>query len=219
MPPVREASTKPSAATVLPAPVACSNQKRRAAPGSSGCSGSWSSSSARRRARQSPFGSLVLGASHRRPRRRAARRRARSSSSGSSVVLELGRSACAVAVLALGLRDQRGERARQRVDLVGGEHGAVGELRLVVRRAAARGRASASTAGATRRSVPRGRPRSRPAQRRTHAGVRCRASSASMSCGNGSRVNCSTRSRSSRDGMDVALSATSVMLAISRLDS
>src|SRR3954466_4937694 len=35
MPPVREASTKPSAATVLPAPVACSNQNRRAAPGSS----------------------------------------------------------------------------------------------------------------------------------------------------------------------------------------
>ena len=28
MPPVREASTKPTAATVLPAPVACSNQKR-----------------------------------------------------------------------------------------------------------------------------------------------------------------------------------------------
>ena len=36
MPPVREASTKPSAATVLPAPVACSNQKRRLASGSSG---------------------------------------------------------------------------------------------------------------------------------------------------------------------------------------
>src|SRR3712207_2364971 len=34
-PPVREASTNPSAATVLPAPVACSNQNRRAAPGSS----------------------------------------------------------------------------------------------------------------------------------------------------------------------------------------
>ena len=45
MPPVREASTKPIAATVLPAPVACSNQKRRDAPGSSGCSGSCSSSS------------------------------------------------------------------------------------------------------------------------------------------------------------------------------
>ena len=42
MPPVREASTKPIAATVLPAPVACSNQKRRAASGSSGCSGSCS---------------------------------------------------------------------------------------------------------------------------------------------------------------------------------
>ena len=42
---MREASTKPSAATVLPAPVACSNQKRLAALGSSGCSASWSSSS------------------------------------------------------------------------------------------------------------------------------------------------------------------------------
>ena len=44
MPPVRDPSTKPSAATVLPAPVACSNQKRLAALGSSGWSGSWSSS-------------------------------------------------------------------------------------------------------------------------------------------------------------------------------
>ena len=34
-PPVRVASMKPTAATVLPAPVACSNQKRRSAPGSS----------------------------------------------------------------------------------------------------------------------------------------------------------------------------------------
>ncbi len=32
-PPVRVASMKPTAATVLPAPVACSNQKRRSAPG------------------------------------------------------------------------------------------------------------------------------------------------------------------------------------------
>ena len=39
------ASTKPMAATVLPAPVACSNQKRLAALGSSGASSSWSSSS------------------------------------------------------------------------------------------------------------------------------------------------------------------------------
>ena len=46
MPPVREASTKPIAATVLPDPVACSNQKRRLAPGSSGASSMTSSSSA-----------------------------------------------------------------------------------------------------------------------------------------------------------------------------
>src|SRR5262245_16026574 len=46
MPPVREASTKPSAATVLPAPVACSNQNRRAAPGSSTIESAAASSSA-----------------------------------------------------------------------------------------------------------------------------------------------------------------------------
>ena len=45
MPPVREASMKPTAATVLPAPVACSNQKRRSAPGSSGATSTASSSS------------------------------------------------------------------------------------------------------------------------------------------------------------------------------
>src|SRR3954468_2635145 len=44
-PPVREASTKPSAATDLPAPVACSNQKRLWALGSSGASASCSASS------------------------------------------------------------------------------------------------------------------------------------------------------------------------------
>src|SRR6187549_2017840 len=45
-PPVRVASMKPTAATVLPAPVACSNQKRRSAPGSSASpSGGGSSSS------------------------------------------------------------------------------------------------------------------------------------------------------------------------------
>ena len=44
-PPVRVASMNPTAATVLPAPVACSNQKRRAAPGSSAASATASSSS------------------------------------------------------------------------------------------------------------------------------------------------------------------------------
>ena len=46
MPPVREASAKPSAATVLPDPVACSNQKRLLAFGSSAASAISSSSSA-----------------------------------------------------------------------------------------------------------------------------------------------------------------------------
>jgi hypothetical protein len=44
MPPVREASTKPIAATVLPAPVACSNQKRLWALGSSAAPSATSSS-------------------------------------------------------------------------------------------------------------------------------------------------------------------------------
>ena len=44
-PAVREASTNPRAATVLPAPVACSNQKRRSALGSSGASTGTSPSS------------------------------------------------------------------------------------------------------------------------------------------------------------------------------
>src|SRR3954466_564051 len=52
-PPVREASTKPSAATVLPAPVACSNQKRLAALGSSGASATSSSTSRAKRSSQS----------------------------------------------------------------------------------------------------------------------------------------------------------------------
>src|SRR3954454_11319330 len=44
MPPVRDASTKPIAATVLPAPVACSNQKRLWAFGSSAAPSATSSS-------------------------------------------------------------------------------------------------------------------------------------------------------------------------------
>jgi hypothetical protein len=62
MPPVREASTKPSAATVLPAPVACSNQKRRPSPGSSGCASAAASSSASSTGSQSS-GSSSTGSS------------------------------------------------------------------------------------------------------------------------------------------------------------
>ena len=128
MPPVREPSTKPSAATVLPAPVACSNQKRlrgvrvlgrlgelllvvrrprrRSSSQSCGSSGSSSSSSS-----SSP------GMPGRGERRRPAR--------------DFGPAPLASAAVAR-LGEQRGERARQRVDLVGGEHRAVDELRLVL---------------------------------------------------------------------------------------
>ena len=139
-PPVREASTKPSAATVLPAPVACSNQKRRAALGSSGCSSSW------------PLLALVLpvlgllvfglvlvevdvdvvvvvsppaagsGRAAVASRRPGCRRGARAPAGSGSV---------AVAV-ALGLGQQRGQRARECVDLMGGEHRAVDEVGLLL---------------------------------------------------------------------------------------
>ena len=70
MPPVRDASTKPSAATVLPAPVACSNQKRLSALGSSGCSSSWASSSLVGVRAQSCGSSGSSSSSSRRPPRR-----------------------------------------------------------------------------------------------------------------------------------------------------
>ena len=125
---MRDASTKPSAATVLPAPVACSNQKRLAALGSSGAS----ASCPRRRprpasGRPSPAAPrrlvlvvVVLLAGDADGRERRARL--------------VGRGAplpFAVAV-ALRLGEQRGQRARQRVDLVGGEHRAVDERRLLL---------------------------------------------------------------------------------------
>src|SRR3954467_7660247 len=59
MPPVRDPSTKPSAATVLPAPVACSNQNRLAAPGSSTAASTAASSSASSAASQSSGSSSV----------------------------------------------------------------------------------------------------------------------------------------------------------------
>ena len=74
-PPVRVASMKPTAATVLPAPVACSNQKRRAAPGSSGASSTTSSSSSAGASSQSCGSSSALLVLVRLPRRRPPRPR------------------------------------------------------------------------------------------------------------------------------------------------
>ena len=145
MPPVRDASTKPSAATVLPAPVACSNQKRRAAPGSSATASD---------------GRLLLRLLGRIPVERLL--------VGQLVALELdlagvqllgARRRCRARRCGdLQLRRERDQRARQGVDLVGGERRAVRQVRLVLRQQPLEARASASSCAATR-----SRARSRPA--------------------------------------------------------
>ena len=232
MPPVREASTKPSAATVLPAPVACSNQKRRAAPGSSGCSGSCSSSSSVARRRRADL------VPRPRPRPRPLPRPPPSSSSSTStaastsssissttseLVLEVGqllvrspRCGGAPPLLALDLGDQRGQRARQRIDLVSGQHGAVDEVRLVLREQPLEAEhqrvllAPLDEGSSTPASISASAAST--ARRRAVPGRRASGSSAI-----GSRDHSETRSRSSREGTDAAFAATAVVLAISRL--
>ena len=149
---MRDASTKPSAATVLPAPVACSNQKRLAALGSSGCSSSWPSSSSSSSCQSwgsSSSGSSSSGSSsvlvlvvevvkvaesRPRPRRRrpvrASAVSARATTSSGTTPLARAVGPRPLAGCALG--QQRGQRARQRVDLVGGQHGAVDEVGLLL---------------------------------------------------------------------------------------
>ena len=137
MPPVREASTKPIAATVLPAPVACSNQKRLWALGSSGASGELLvvglllgvPVEGLLVVRDLLVDLLLAGDRGRAERRRARRFRSRL---GRHIAVA-GATAAAVAVRpALGLGEQRGQRAGERVDLVRVEQRAVGELRLLV---------------------------------------------------------------------------------------
>ena len=130
-PPVRVASMKPTAATVLPAPVACSNQKRRAAPGSSAASASSSSSSSAGSSSQScgsSSGARSSGSSS-------------SSSSARSAVAhrprprlgDLGGGRPGVVVgRRLLLGHQLGQGAGERVDLVGVEFGAVAQFRRLV---------------------------------------------------------------------------------------
>ena len=117
MPPVREASTKPSAATVLPAPVACSNQKRRAAPASS-------SIGVGRR--------LLLGLLGGIPVERLLVRQlvALELDLARVELLERGAALAVAADQELGL--ERDQRARQRVHLVGRQRGAVGQVRLLL---------------------------------------------------------------------------------------
>ena len=143
-PPVRDASTKPSAATVLPAPVACSNQKRLSAFGSSGASpatsastslassaqscGSSSSVSPSSRPRPPRSSSSSSASSSPRPPGSPRKRVSRLCDRGGGTVPALA----VIATVALRLGEQRGQRAGQGVDLVGGEHGAVDEMRLLL---------------------------------------------------------------------------------------
>ncbi len=134
-PPVREASMKPTAATVLPEPVACSNQKRRLAPGSSGASSTTSSSSC-------PAQSSASSASVASSSSSASTSPSSPSPEGFRSVLgshldgggrvPVPRPGVAVDPL-LHVGDQRGERSGQRVDLMGIELRPVGELRLLLR--------------------------------------------------------------------------------------
>src|SRR3954454_3222688 len=197
MPPVRDASTKPSAATVLPAPVACSNQNRLAALGSSGASAT-SASSSRDGSDQSsgspprPHLGVVL-AGRVRPVQRLvlglvldellgqvllARDRRRGEQERLLRARAVGATRVPVAVgRALGLREERGQRARERVDLVGGEHGAVDECRLVLGEQAVeaqqqgppapplRGRDLPAVGQLGERPVERGAPRSAGGER------------------------------------------------------
>ena len=194
MPPVREASTKPSAATVLPAPVACSNQKRLAALGSSGCSSSCSSSSSS--ASVLPVLRLlglvvvvvVLLA-------RDADGRQRDDVSASAPCRRCrGRCRCA------GPR-RAARSACPRARRPGGRRGPCRRpASAPPRRAAARGRAAATTRAATRPTGLGAGLELGRARRRAHAGAALPGASAvaasSPSSTKGSRVNFAARSRS-----------------------
>ena len=154
---------------------------------------------------------LVLAAGS--PRRGAARR-------GSSAV---DRSRCPTPsaepfavplAVALGLGQQRGQRARERVDLVGVEQRAVGEVRLVLAKQALEPEQQRHSRRHCDRRVPRRRRRSRPAPRRARA--RRGEPGASASAGSrprgrsGSRVKRSARSMSAGSGTGAASTAAAV---------
>ena len=108
---------------------------------------------------------------------------------------------------ALRLGEQRGQRARQRVDLVGGEDGAVDQRRLLDAEQALEPEQQRPLAAPRERRGGLRRRRARRAPRRTPAGAGTAAPSAvataSPSSTKGSRVNLRTRSRS-RTTEDVA---------------
>ena len=202
MPPVREASTKPSAATVLPAPVACSNQKRLPALGSSGAAGSWLVVVGRRARPPSP----AAPPARRRPRRGPPRPGSPAEASGGVGGRRASRAPFARRG---GLGQQRGQRARERVDLVRVEHGAVGELGLVLREQPVQAEQQRpALAPGDGRDLGAGLElRQRGVERAAAGGAgRERVAASSPSSTNGSRVNAAARSMASSGGMAGAAS-------------
>ena len=220
-PPVRVASMKPTAATVLPAPVACSNQKRRSAPGSSGASSTTSSSSSAGCSSQSCGSSsgasssssllvAVLGAVVARRRRRvrrgasaslAARRRCRSRSPSAPPICCWPISSARVP-----------ERASTWCGFSSAPSRSFGG-------SSARKRSSPSSSEKSRRhwiegfSAPSSSSFSAASRARRRAVPGASASGPSPSSRKGSRANAAARSMSALEGT-AASAATSLVLAI-----
>ena len=219
-PPVREASMKPTAATVLPAPVACSNQKRRLGARVLGRLGD-------------RLGVLVLGllpvlrllvgrqhlvvvlelgdgaVAVRRPRRWPP-------PSALPPLRPFWRPASADRSSSATIAARVPERASTWWSL---SSRAVEQLRRLLVEQRARARAAASSCRATRTTAPRRPRRARRARRRPRAAGRCRApESAIVSPASriGSRENSRARSRSVSLSSPAALAATSVVLAMGK---
>ena len=205
-PPVRDASTKPSAATVLPAPVACSNQKRLPALGSSSAS-----------AGSSPVdSSQSIGSSG-----------SSSSSSSSSPGMPAGAStgsATAVAPLPFPLRWASASRAVRVPDSASTWWAESTVPSTSLGSSTARSRSRPSRSENVRRQATEGA--SRPASisasaassaRRWAVPGASRATASSPSERNGSRANFEARSIASVEGRVVAVVATGVVSAKERL--
>ena len=195
MPPVREASTKPSAATVLPAPVACSNQKRLAALGSS--TSSETSSSGSDQSTRLLVAVLVLASSS--GSSSSPGRPAGASSSGSSETAPLDRPLplrCASASSAVSVPDSASTWWADST-VPSTSAGSSWESR--------RSRPSSSDQRRRQRWRARCGPRrARPARSRARGAAACPGASAdaasSPSSRKGSRANELARSRSSEEG-------------------
>ena len=234
MPPVRDASTKPIAATVLPDPVACSNQKRRLAPGSSGAS-STTSSSLRPRAPPQSTGSSSGSSTSARARARPRRRRwptrpglpsgpapltHRRSRRSSRRLRRRGAVRAPVRARALELGHERGERSRKRVHLVRVELRPVGELGLVVVEQALEPEHQREVAAPLDRRRLVARRRSPRARRRPRGGGPFRGRAprgVSPSSRIGSRANSLARSISALESVLTAFAAGSLVSAMKPL--